>query len=406
MGPLAGIRVLDLSRVLAGPWAGQCLADFGADVIKVEKPGSGDDTRTWGPPWLDLPAADTRQSAYFLSANRGKRGAAIDFTQPEGADLVRELVMRADVVLENFKVGGLKKYRLDYESLIALKPSLVVCSITGFGQTGPYADQPGYDAMIQAQGGIMSLTGVPDGEPGSGPQKIGVAVADLMTGMYAVSAVLAALIHARSTGVGQHIDLALLDTQVAWLANQAMNYLVGGAVPKRLGTAHPNIVPYQSFATQDGFIMLAVGNDRQFASFCEVAGHAEIAQDDRFKSNAARVAHRLVLIPMLESWLVQHDTDFWLSALSAANVPCGPINDLQRVFEHPQVQARGVQMQLASHGTEVPQVANPVRFSKTPIEYRAAPPILGQDTFAVLSEIGVSEAQFACLKRRQVVAQS
>jgi len=404
MGPLAGIRVLDLSRVLAGPWAGQCLADFGAEVIKIEKPDSGDDTRTWGPPWLDLPTANTRQSAYFLSANRGKRGVAIDFTQPEGADLVRELAKRADVILENFKVGGLKKYGLDFDSLIALKPSLVVCSITGFGQTGPYADQPGYDAMIQAQGGIMSLTGVPDGEPGAGPQKIGVAVADLMTGMYAVSAVLAALLHARSTGIGQHIDLALLDTQVAWLANQALNYLVGGAVPKRLGTAHPNIVPYQSFASRDGFIMLAVGNDRQFESFCSAAGYAEIAQDERFKSNAMRVAHRHILVPMLEIWLAQQRTDYWLTLLASVNVPCGPINALNDVFEHPQVKARGLQIHLPSHGVDVPQVANPVRFSRTPIEYRAAPPTLGQDTQAVLSEIGISQDQFSDFKRRRIVA--
>ena len=403
MGPLAGIRVLDLSRVLAGPWAGQCLADFGAEVIKIEKPGVGDETRTWGPPWLDLPEADTRQSAYFLSANRGKRAAAIDFTQAEGADLVRELVKQSDVVLENFKVSGLKKYGLDFDSLIALKPSLVVCSITGFGQTGPFAEQPGYDAMIQAQGGIMSLTGVPDGEPGAGPQKVGVAVADLMTGMYAVSAVLAALIHARSTGIGQHIDLALLDTQVAWLANQAMNYLVGGAVPQRLGTAHPNIVPYQSIATADGFIMLAVGNDRQFASLCTAAGHSDIALDARFQSNAARVANRQVLMPMLEAWMLLQSTDSWLAALAAVNVPCGPINDLARVFEHPQVKARGLQIELPSHGVQVPQVANPVRFSKTPIEYRAAPPMLGQDTAAVLAEIGVSQQRFDALKLRRVV---
>ena len=404
MGPLAGVRVLDLSRVLAGPWAGQCLADFGADVIKIEKPGSGDDTRAWGPPWLDLPEADARQSAYFLSANRGKRGAAIDFTQAEGAALVRELVKRSDVVLENFKVGGLEKYGLDYASLIKLKPSLVVCSITGFGQTGPYADQPGYDAMIQAQGGIMSLTGVPDGEAGAGPQKIGVAVADLMTGMYAVSAVLAALLHARSTGIGQHIDLALLDTQVAWLANQAMNYLVGGEVPQRLGTAHPNIVPYQSFATLDGFVMLAVGNDRQFTSFCTAAGYAEIASDERYTHNAARVANRLALVPMIAAWLLTRSTDAWLAALNLVNVPCGPINDLKRVFEHPQVKSRGLHIQLPSHGAQVPQVANPVRFSKTPIEYHAAPPTLGQDTFAVLTEIGVDPVQFDVLKARQIVA--
>jgi crotonobetainyl-CoA:carnitine CoA-transferase CaiB-like acyl-CoA transferase len=403
-GPLAGVRVLDLSRVLAGPWAGQCLADFGAEVIKIEKPGSGDDTRAWGPPWFPS-EGPLQESAYFLSTNRGKRSAAIDFTKPEGAELVRELAARADIVLENFKVGGLEKYGLDYATLALRKPALVMCSITGFGQTGPYAQQPGYDAMIQAHGGIMSLTGVPDGEPGAGPQKIGVAVADLMTGMYAVSGVLAALLHARSSGVGQHIDLALLDTQVAWLANQAMNYLIGGTVPKRLGTAHPNIVPYQSFRTADGYLMLAIGNDRQFQSFCIAAGQPALGTDARFASNAARVAARAELLPLLEALLEQKRTDEWLALLESANVPCGPINDLAQVFAHPQVQARECVQHLPhASGQTVPQVINPLRFSATPLRYERAPPTLGQHTREVLSEIGVDAQRIGQLQAVGVIA--
>jgi crotonobetainyl-CoA:carnitine CoA-transferase CaiB-like acyl-CoA transferase len=421
MGPLAGIKVLDLSRVLAGPWAGQCLADFGAEVVKIERPGSGDDTRAWGPPWFGANTATSDaaapgsatpgESAYFLSANRGKKSVAIDITQPEGAALVQRLACQADIVLENFKVGGLAKYGLDFASLAALNPRLVVCSITGFGQTGPLAHLPGYDAMIQAQGGIMSLTGVPDGEPGAGPQKVGVAVADLMTGMYAVSAVLAALHHREKTGVGQHIDLSLLDTQVTWLANQALNYLVSTAngqpsVPQRLGSAHPNIVPYQSFQTSDGYLTLAVGNDRQFASFCSVAGAPETASDPRFSSNAARVANRATLVPICAAWLASRSTATWLMQLAAANVPCGPINDIAQVFAHPQVQARGVQFDLAhASGQRVPQVANPVRFSTTPIAYHRAPPLLGQHTHEVLSTaLGLSAHAIAALSAAGVVA--
>jgi crotonobetainyl-CoA:carnitine CoA-transferase CaiB-like acyl-CoA transferase len=408
MGPLAGIKVLDLSRVLAGPWASQCLADFGADVVKVEKPGLGDDTRAWGPPWFansDQPDA-AAESAYFLSANRGKKSLALDFTDARGAALIRELAAQVDIVLENFKVGGLAKYGLDFATLSALNPRLIYCSITGFGQTGPMADLPGYDAMIQAQGGIMSLTGVPEGEPGAGPQKIGVAVADLMTGMYAVSAVLAALHHREKTGQGQHIDLSLLDTQVAWLANQSMNYLIGGEVPKRLGTAHPNIVPYQSFKTADGYLMLAIGNDRQFASFCAAAGHAELARDPRFASNAARVLHRDQLVPLCACWLAQFSTHSWLEKLSAAQVPCGPINDLAGVFAHPQVQARALRFNLPhANGLDVPQVANPVRFSATPIDYRQAPPTLGQHSREVLVEnLGLSAAEIEELERSGVIA--
>jgi crotonobetainyl-CoA:carnitine CoA-transferase CaiB-like acyl-CoA transferase len=392
MGPLHGVKVLDLSRVLAGPWASQCLADFGAAVIKIEKPGSGDDTRAWGPPWLP----GTRESAYFLSANRGKQSVCIDMGKAKGAALIQRLAAEADVVLENFKVGGLRQYGLDFASLAAINPRLIYCSITGFGQTGPMADLPGYDAMIQAQGGIMSLTGVPDGSPGAGPQKIGVAAADIMTGMYALSSILAALFAREKTGAGQHIDLALLDTQVAWLANQAMNYLVSGDVPQRLGTAHPNIVPYQSFATSDGFVMLAVGNDSQFARFCAVA---KLAPDARFDTNAGRVAARADLVPLIAAQMAERNTDSWLELLGAANVPCGPINNLARVFAHQQVQHRGLQFSLPhGSGQNVPQVANPVRFSATPIHYQLPPPQLGEHTKSVLQrELQLGEQELAAL---------
>jgi crotonobetainyl-CoA:carnitine CoA-transferase CaiB-like acyl-CoA transferase len=404
MGPLHGIKVLDLSRVLAGPWAGQCLADFGAEVIKVEKPGAGDDTRAWGPPWFAT-GVGQGESAYYLSANRGKKSVAIDFTQASGSALVRQLASEADVLIENFKVGGLQKYDLDFSSLNRLNPRLVYCSITGFGQTGPMKDLPGYDAMIQAQGGIMSLTGVPDGQAGAGPQKIGVAVADLMTGMYAVSAILAALLHARQTGVGQQIDLSLLDTQVAWLANQAMNYLIGGTVPERLGTAHPNIVPYQAFQTADGYLMLAIGNDQQFARFCQLANQSEIASDARFSSNAARVQHRIELIALCQHWLLQRSSAEWLQGLNAANVPAGPINNLAQVFEHPQVQARELRMDLQhGSGRSIAQVRNPVRFSATPIRYQQAAPMLGEHSLELLRQMGLSDAQIKDLKAAGVVA--
>ncbi len=404
MGPLRGLKVLDLSRVLAGPWAAQTLADFGAEVWKIEKPGSGDDTRAWGPPWFGV--GDKALSAYYLSANRGKRSVAVDMATSKGSELIAQLAERADIVLENFKVGGLEKYGLDYATLSARNPRLIYCSITGFGQTGPMASLPGYDAMIQAQGGIMSLTGVPEGQAGAGPQKIGVAAADLMTGMYAVSAILAA-VHARhQSGVGQWIDLSLLDTQVAWLANQAMNYLVSGEVPQRLGTAHPNIVPYQTFKTADGYLALAVGNDRQFQSLCAACNHPEIAADPRYATNAERVRHRTDLVALVSRWLLQKSTDVWLAELGAANVPCGPINDLQRVFEHPQVQARGVQISVPDvDGNPVPQVKNPVNFSATPIEYCLAPPRLGADTDAVLSEVlQLDTTTLARLRESQVIA--
>ncbi|AKH20720.1 CaiB/BaiF CoA transferase family protein [Sedimenticola thiotaurini] len=387
MGPLKGIRVLDLSRVLAGPWATQLLADYGATVWKIERPEVGDDTRHWGPPFLkDGQGADTSESAYYLSANRGKKSVAVDITTPSGQAIIRQLASRADVLVENFKLGGLKKYGLDYASLSAEHPGLIYCSITGFGQTGPDAGLAGYDAMVQARGGLMSITGERDDLPGGGPQKVGVAVVDLMTGMYAVSAILAALHHRDRSGEGQYIDLALLDTQVAWLANQGMNYLVSGEAPGRQGTAHPNIVPYQAMPTRDGFLMLAVGNDRQFAACCKVLGQAELARDDRFATNRQRVKHRQQLIPLLESLFRKKTTTEWRRLLDAEQVPCGPINSIDQVFQDPQVLARGMRLDLPHPlAGQVPQVANPVKFSRTPVEYPGAPPLLGADTEAVLN---------------------
>ncbi|QTD46015.1 CaiB/BaiF CoA transferase family protein [Ottowia testudinis] len=386
--PLHGVRVLDLSRVLAGPWAGQLLADLGADVVKVERPGSGDDTRTWGPPWLaDAAGQPTREAAYFTCANRNKRSIAVDMASADGQSLLRRMAERADVVLENFKTGGLKAYGLDYASLCALNPRLVYCSITGFGQTGPYAERPGYDFLIQAMGGLMSVTGPADHEDGAGPQKVGVALVDVMTGLYATIGVQAALAERARSGLGQHIDLALLDVQVATLANQAANYLVGGVVPQRMGNAHPNIVPYQSFPTADGDMILAVGNDGQFARFCAVAGHPEWAQDARFATNPERVAHRAVLVPLLRQATVTRTTAEWVAALEAAQVPCGPVNRIDQVFADPQVQARGACVRVPHPlARQVPLVANPLRLSATPVQYHHAPPLLGQHTQEVLAD--------------------
>lgn len=385
---LDGLKVLDLSRVLAGPWAGQMLADLGADVVKVERPGSGDDTRAWGPPWLkDADGRDTADAAYFFCANRNKRSIAIDIATPEGQALVRRLAERADVVLENFKVGGLKAYGLDWDSLRAVNPRLVYCSITGFGQTGPYAPRAGYDFLIQGMGGLMSVTGRSDAEDGAGPQKVGVALTDILTGLHAVIGVLAALRHRDLTGEGQHIDLALLDVQVAALANQTANWLIGGVVPKRMGNAHPNIVPYQDFPTLDGDMILAIGNDGQFARFCEVAGHAEWATDTCFTTNAARVANRAVLIPLMRQATVMRTTRDWIAALESKAVPCGPINRLDEVFADPQVTARGLRVDLPHPvAGSVPGVANPIRLSATPVVHRSAPPTLGQHTDEVLAD--------------------
>ena len=401
MGPLHGIKVLDLSRILAGPWATQCLADYGAAVWKVEKPGSGDDTRHWGPPWLkDGRGADTEEAAYYASANRGKRSLAIDFTKPAGQQLIRGLAMRADVFIENFRVGTLAKRRLGWESLRRFNPRLVYCSISAFGQDGPAANETGYDAMIQAMSGLMSVTGVPDGEPGAGPVKVGVAVSDLITGLYAVNAITAALYEREQSGRGQHIDLALLDTQVAALANQSLNYLVSGEPPGRRGTAHPNIVPYQAFATRDGYLMLAVGNDRQFAAFCEAAGRPGLAKDKRYRTNALRVEHRVALIPEIDRLCRQKTTKTWLKTLAGAGVPCGPINDLAQVFAEPQVQHRKMRFDLPHPlGGTVPQVRNPVLFSRNALEYRDPPPLLGQHTESVLTaELGLSRDEILSLK--------
>ena len=384
-GALSGFRVLDLSRILAGPWATQMLADFGAEVIKIERPGAGDDTRRWGPPYVSDQAGNaTRDAAYFHAANRGKKSLAVDITQPDGQALIRRLACRCDVVVENYKVGGLKKYGLDYASLKALNPRLVYCSITGFGQSGPYANRAGYDFMIQAMGGLMSVTGEAEGSP----MKVGVALADVMTGLYACNAIQAALLHRERHGVGQYIDLALLDVQVATLANQALNFLASGQVPGRLGNAHPNIVPYQAFATADGHIILAVGNDGQFAKFCQLAGRPELAQQAEFASNHARVINRAQLVPMVAALMAEHHSAWWLEQLALSGVPCGPINQLDQVFADPQVRHRELEVRVEhAEAGSTPSVANPIRFSETPVSYRQGPPTLGQHSAQVLREL-------------------
>ena len=404
--PLAGIRVLDLSRVLAGPWAGQLLADLGADVVKVERPGAGDDTRAWGPPWLkDRDGRDTGESAYYLCTNRNKRSVTVDLAKPEGQEIVRDLARRADVLLENFKLGGLAQYRLDYASLAETNPRLVYCSITGFGQDGPYAPRAGYDFLIQGMGGLMSITGRAEGEDGAGPQKVGVALTDIMTGLYATIAVQAALAERERSGRGQHVDLALLDVQIACLANQASNFLAGGIVPKRMGNAHPNIVPYQDFPTADGDVIVAIGNDAQFAKFCAVAGHPEWSSDARFATNPARVANRAVLIPLLRQATVTRSTQAWVTALEAAGVPCGPINRIDEVFADPHVRERGVRIAMAHpKAGSVDLVANPIRMSATPVDYRRAPPMLGEHTGEVLADwLGLAPDAVSALRGRGVL---
>ncbi|WP_074296380.1 CaiB/BaiF CoA transferase family protein [Paraburkholderia phenazinium] len=386
---LAEIRVLDLSRVLAGPWAAQTLGDMGAEVIKVERPNTGDDTRTWGPPYVkDANGELTRESAYFMCTNRNKKSVTIDFTRPEGQELVRQLAAKSDIVIENFKVGGLKQYGLDYASLSAINPRLIYCSITGFGQTGPYAPRPGYDFLIQAMGGLMSITGHGDSEPGGGPMKVGVALTDVMTGLYAAIAILGALAARSGTGRGQHIDMSLLDVQVACLANQAMNYLHGGVIPGRLGNAHPNVVPYQDFPTADGNMILAIGNDTQFAKLCAVLERPELLSDSRFASNAARVANRNELVQTLRDITVQRTTDTWLAQLESTGVPSGPVNTLDRVFRDPQVIHRNLKIEMEhTQAGPLPLLASPVRLSDTPVEYRLPPPLLGEHTNDVLSTV-------------------
>ncbi len=406
VAPLAGLRVLDLSRVLAGPWAAQLLGDLGADVVKVERPGSGDDTRAWGPPHLpDREGASTGEAAYFLCANRNKRSITIDLASPEGQGLVRRMAQQADVLLENFKPGGLTQYGLDAPSLLALNPRLVVCSITGFGQTGPYAERGGYDFLIQGMGGLMSLTGRAEGEPGAGPQKVGVALTDIMTGLYAANAVQAALIERERSGLGQHIDLALLDVQIAALANQAASYLCVGEVPRRMGNAHPTIVPYQDFPTADGDMILAIGNDGQFSRFCNAAGHPEWATDARYQSPAQRVANRGTLIPLIGQATLQRTTREWVAMLEPVSVPCGPINGLDEVFADEQVRSRGVRIEMphSTAGT-VPLVANPMRLSGSPVEYRRPPPLLGEHTREVLTDwLGLTDLEVTGLRERHIL---
>ncbi|RQR34882.1 MULTISPECIES: CaiB/BaiF CoA transferase family protein [unclassified Burkholderia] len=406
MGALSHIRVLDLTRVLAGPWCAQTLADFGADVIKVERPGAGDDTRHWGPPYLkDATGADTAEAAYYLAANRNKRSVTVDIATPEGQQIVRELAAQSDVVLENYKVGQLKKYGLDYESLRAVKPDLVYCSVTGFGQTGPYAHRAGYDFIVQGIGGFMSITGERDSEPGGGPQKAGVAIADLATGLYSTIAVLAALAHRDRTGEGQYIDMALLDVQVALLANMNTNFLASGKPPVRWGNAHPNIVPYQTFQTSDGWIIVAVGNDGQFRKFVEAGGRPELADDERFATNPSRVRHRDTLVPILAEMVKARGKADWIAVLEAAGVPCGPINELDEVFDNEQVVARGMQVSLPHPcGADVKLVRNPIRMSATPPDARTAPPLLGAQTEDVLRDmLGYDDVRIAALKAKQAI---
>jgi crotonobetainyl-CoA:carnitine CoA-transferase CaiB-like acyl-CoA transferase len=400
-GTLTGLRVLDLTRVLAGPWATQMLADFGADVIKIEKPGEGDDTRGWGPPFLTNPDGSRGDAAYFQSANRGKQSVCIDMAKPEGQELLRKLAAQSDVVIENFKVGGLKKYGLDYDSLKAINPRLIYCSITGFGQTGPFAQRAGYDFMIQGMAGVMSITGRPDGEP----MKMGVAFSDVFAGLHAVIGITSALYRRERTGQGQHIDISLLDSQVAVLANQALNYLVGGKVPQRLGNAHPNIVPYQTFETKDGHIIMSVGTDRQYAEYCKIIGAADLAQEP-YTTNRGRVENRDLLVPQLQPFMKARTTAEWVEAFEAAAVPCGPINTIDQVFENPQVMARNMQISLEREdGLTVPGVANPIVFSKSPNSYGNASPTLGNHTDRVLEQqLGLKPDEIDQLKKRGIVA--
>lgn len=402
--PLSHIRVLDLSRVLAGPWATQNLADMGAEVIKVERPGAGDDTRGWGPPFVGGGNGERGDSAYFLSANRGKKSITCDLASAEGQQLIRALAAKSDIVVENYKVGTLKKYGLDQASLRALDPRLIYCSVTGFGQSGPYAPLPGYDFVFQGMGGLMSLTGVPDGQPGAEPMKVGIAVADLMTGMYATVAIMGALEHRNVTGEGQYLDMALLDCLIAMTSYQAINWFVGGQTPQRLGNGHPNIVPYQVFACKGGHIILAVANDSQFRSFCKAVGKPEWAEDERFKVGAGRSVNREALIAMIAELMPARTMNEWMLLLESANVPCGPINTIPQVYEDPQVQHRQMRVELQHASGPVSLLASPLRFSRTPVTYDRAPPLLGQDTDEVLKELlGMSGDQCAALRSRGVV---
>lgn len=388
-GPLSHIRVLDLSRVLAGPWAGQNMADLGAEVIKVERPKTGDDSRAYGPPWMkDEQGKETSEAAYFMAANRGKKSITVNLTHPEGQALVRELAAKCDVLIENYKVGDLDRYGLGYKDLSKLNPGLIYCSVTGFGQTGPFREKPGYDFMAQGMAGLMSVTGIPDGEPGGGPMRVGVPVIDIFTGMYATIGINAALAHRAVTGVGQHVDVALLDSCIALLANQGMTYLSTGESPQRLGNTHPSIVPYQVFPTADGSVILACGNDNLFAKFAAAAGREDLSQDERFAKNANRVKHRATLVPVLEDIFKQRSTEDWVNVLETAGVPCGPINSVAQAFANPQVQSRGMQIQLPHPlAGQVPLMGSPMKFSGTPIEHKLPPPVLGQHAEEILEQV-------------------
>lgn len=403
---MSHVRVLDLSRILAGPWAGQLLADLGAEVIKIERPGRGDDTRAWGPPFLkDAEGRDTTETAYFLCANRGKKSLTLDIASAEGQQIIRELAAQSDVVIENFKTGDLSRYSLGYEDIKAVKPDIVYCSITGFGQSGPMKSVAGYDFMIQGLGGLMSLTGEPDDIPGGGPKKVGVPVADLMTGMYASVAILAALMRRDRSGQGEYIDMALLDCQIAMLSNQAQNYLISREIPKRYGNAHPNVVPYQSFRTADGHVILAIGNDGQFGKFCEEAGIGHVSRDERFSTNAGRVRNREALVEILAPVLAGRGTDDWCGTLGPLGVPCGPINNLEQAFDEAQVKHRGLEINIDHpSASRVPLVGNPIHYRNNPIQYGAPPPLLGEHTEQVLSGLlGADEARLEALRTAGVI---
>lgn len=404
---LSHLRVLDLTRVLAGPWATQTLADLGAEVIKIERPGPGDDTRAWGPPYLkDGDGNATPDASYFISANRGKKSVTLDISKPEAQDIVRRLAAESDVFIENYKVGTMARYGLSYDDLKAVNPRLVYCSVTGFGQTGPYAHLPGYDFVFQGMGGLMSITGFPETESGEGgPVKVGIAIADLMTGMYATVAILSAIERRHVSNRGQYIDMALLDCMVATTSYQAMNYFLSGKVPSALGNAHPNMVPYQVFPCKEGKLILAVGNDGQYASFCRVAGRPDLAEDPRFKYVANRVGHREQLVPVVAEILRQRTAQEWIAALEPANVPCGPIYGLDQVFEDPQVRHRGLKSTLPhSAGAQAPNVANPIRLSETPVRYDRAAPLLGEHTDDVLQRLaGLTPGDIGALRARKVL---
>lgn len=403
--PLSRIRVLDMSRILAGPWAAQSFADLGAEVIKIERPGTGDDTRSWGPPFISGHEGAQDEAAYFMSANRGKKSLALDISNPKGQNILKKLVLHSDILIENYKVGGLAKYGLAYEDLKKVNPGIVYCSITGFGQTGPLSSRSGYDFLVQAMGGLMSVTGEADGRPGAGPQKIGVALTDILTGLYTQIAALAALADRERTGEGCHIDMALLDVTAACMANQAMNYLVTGKAPNRMGNSHPNIVPYEAFATSDDFVVIAVGNDGQFKKFCEVAARPDLARDPKYKTNSARVENRDELIPIIQGFLKERSAQEWISSLEEVGVPCGPINNVEQVFDNEQIKHRGLKMNV-NHPTvgEIPQVASPIHFSGKKLDYSLAPPPLGFHTDELLLNLAdINEKELKSLYDEKIV---